>query len=90
MEPWENWSRSLLCSRLQLFLLYEVEVAEPQEGIVLAVTALMLSKHPKCSSGAEKLCRTGMDGLESTPEVPKEHPRSAKGLDFPACEGHGG
>lgn len=72
MEPWENFFRSLLCSRLQLCLLCDVEVAEPPGAIVLAVTALLLSQHPKCSSGAGKLCRTGMDRLESTPEVPKD------------------
>lgn len=72
MEPWENWSTSLLCSRLQLCLLPEVEVAEPHGGIVLALTALLLSKHPKCSSGTGKFCRTGMDWLGSTSEVQKD------------------
>lgn len=63
MEPWENWSMSLLCSRLQLCLLPEVEVAEPHGGIVLALTALLLSNTQSAALEQESSVGQGWTGL---------------------------
>ena len=74
--PWENWFRTLLCSRLQLYLLCEVKtgLTEPDGWICVGsrCTAGSLSgcrsgsKHPKCNFGRGKLHITGTDWHGST------------------------
>lgn len=61
MELWENCSRSLL----QLYLLCEVQVAEPPGGIVLAVTALLPSNTPSAALEQESSVGQGWMGLRA-------------------------
>lgn len=74
--PWENWFRTLVCSRLQLCLLREVKTdsAEPDVWICVGYhcTAGFLfgchsgPKHPKCNFGRGRLYITRMRGHGST------------------------